>query len=275
MAKHKSGKNSPGNLKKSERSSSPHVTHGGMKKFHFTPDKKKALIPLFIVLACFGFIWLTPETEVIQPWSEAVLLVDSADKVTDPVQKELLMDKGGKELKELISKYPFHARIHYFYGHYFLKRKLWDSSIFYLKNAIRMDSGGESNTVWNFAKEEIVVPYFKKYEILLDQNKNELALEQLLEAHRYNRTRTDLNLLLADIYKIKKNYDSSLIYYSWYLYSKPNDINVLNDVGIIRLIKKDSTEARKIFEHILKIDPNYVNAKRNLSLISNKPRDVK
>lgn len=236
--------------------------------FKISKDQKKSLIPLAAVLLLFGFIWIAPQKPIIQPWSEAVLMVDSSVKIKDPVQREILLNKSGNHLKELIEQYPFHARIHFFYGHYWLKKKQWDSSIVYLKNAIKMDSGGESNQVWVDAMDEIVFPFYQKYLTAFSDNPDK-AHWKLLEAFRYNPNKKELNLLLGNVYKAKKEYDSAIYYYRRYLKVSKDDLNILNDVGVLYMLKNDLEPAQKIFEHILQLKPDHKSAKINLEFIAN------
>src|SRR5258705_3153646 len=96
-------------------------------------------IPLCFSLIIFSILWFKPfDVNLKDPWFEGAVLIDSARKVIDTNQRKLLLDEAGKKLAEQVRLHPYHARVHYLYGYYWLNRQNWDSAIFQQKEAIRI-----------------------------------------------------------------------------------------------------------------------------------------
>ncbi|MEI7726348.1 MAG: hypothetical protein WCK09_14665 [Bacteroidota bacterium] len=112
-------------------------------------------IPLsgFLVIL---FIWSELyKPKVIDEWYRGIMLVDSAGKTSDSIAKKGLLDRGGHILKQQATSHPYHARVWFLYGHYFLVCKNWDSCIYAEKKSIELGAGGLVNNVEYQAAEHL------------------------------------------------------------------------------------------------------------------------
>lgn len=120
------------------------------KKLHFPSPISRILLfglPLSGVLLLLS-IWLEIyKPKITDEWYKGAILVDSADKVVDPGVKKNLLDSGGLILKQQAKLHPYHARVWFLYGYYFLRNDNWDSCIYAEKKAIELGAGGTVNQV--------------------------------------------------------------------------------------------------------------------------------
>ena len=223
------------------------------------------VLPLIIFIVLYTSAWILPEPQVIDPWYKAIKLIDSSKKVSDPTYKNQLIEQAGKELKQLLSLHPYHARLYYFMGYYFYHTGNWDSSIAYEKKAIKMDSGSVWNKIDIEANDLIIEAYLNKSRILATSNQIEKAKEALLETLPYKPTDFNVYKNLGNIYFIQNLLDSATYFYKQAISYKTDDADIYNNIGIIASKFNKLSEARQYFEKALQINPDYKESIKNLN----------
>jgi hypothetical protein len=113
---------------------------------------KAYLVPVVMVTA-YMFFWNAPKINFTDPWYEAFSIVNAATKTPNTFLRQKLLEKGGKELKDLCRKYPYHARVHYLLGCYFEYIGQYDSAIVQAGEAVRLGSGAVVNQVDGLAEQ--------------------------------------------------------------------------------------------------------------------------
>ncbi|MEI7896828.1 MAG: hypothetical protein WCJ26_07305 [bacterium] len=207
-------------------------------------------IPLsgFIILL---FIWTELyKPKVIDEWYRGIILVDSAANTHDSVARKGLLDRGGQILRQQNKLHPYHARVWFLYGHYFLVTKNWDSCIYAEKKAIEIGAGGIVNGVENVAAEHLNYALDNKLRSIHSLDSSIKLIDRVVTPNYENIT----------LYKFKgftyynHNQPDSCIFYLERFNSKvSNDFDVLNILAFSYSRKgmRDkallyATEARKI-----------------------------
>jgi tetratricopeptide (TPR) repeat protein len=179
------------------------------------------------------------------------------------------LEQTGKKLAELIRLHPYHARVHHFYGYYWLIRRNWDSVIYQEKEAIRIGAGGVVNPVEYEAQELLNEALDKKVTPLINTGKYNEALVVLENAKTPNMINPEIDNYRGIIFSRQGNSDSALACFIRYKQSNPKDANNLANISISYLQKNNRDSARKYINDALKIDPNNAQAKQaNAQLIS-------
>ena len=227
-------------------------------------------LPLGISLLVFIIIWTNPlKIKIQDPWSEGALLIDSARNVKDTNQRNVLMEQARKKLAEQVRLHPYHARVHYFYGYYWLIRQNWDSVIYQQKEAIRIGAGGVVNPIEYDAQEMLNEALDKKVTPLIKQGKYDEALVVLENAKTPDIINPEIDEKKGIIFSREGNSDSALACFIRYKQSNPNDANNLANIAITYLQKNNRDSARKYVNDVLKKDPNNARALQiNAQLIS-------
>jgi hypothetical protein len=102
------------------------------------------------------FIWTgLYNPKVVDDWYRGIILVDSATNASDSIVKQGLMDRGGQILRQQNKLHPYHARVWYLLGHYYLVNRNWDSCIYAEKKAIELGAGGVVNNVEYMAADHL------------------------------------------------------------------------------------------------------------------------
>ncbi len=93
----------------------------------------------------------------------------------------------------------------------------------------------------------------------------------------YNRNPKDLNALLKLAHKLNDSgfYDRAIAHYKKYLASKPNDVDVLIDMGVCFYQLKDNKSAIKWMEKAVKLKPNHQIGNFNLGIVNFSANNVK
>jgi len=228
------------------------------------------MIPLGIVLLVFIILWFKPyKFKLVDPWYEGMVLMDSASKATDIVQRNLLFDQAGKSLAEQVQKHPYHARVHYLYGAYWYNRQNWDSAIFQGKEAIRLGAGGLVNQIEFEAQKLLNAALVYKVMPLINSGNYNEAAGVLENAKTPNMVNPVIDKYRGIIYSRQGNPDSALACFLGYGASNPNDVDNLTNIGIIYAQKNRRDSAMIYINRALKLDPNNANAKLLNSQLNN------
>jgi len=237
------------------------------EKFQFNFRNKKffASIPFGIAIIIYISIWIfEPGEPVVDPWFAAVKLVDSSQKITDPVIKNKLLNEGGNDLRHLVKIHPYHARVRFFLGYYYFVTQNWDSSMTELKEAAHLDSGSTINSIWPNAHDLITKVAINKSVPVMNQGNLQKAKEILLDAYPYYPSNPLLNKYIGNIYFNLGEYDNAFRHFSTSMQGDPNDADVVNIIGVLYKMKGDMNNAKAHFQRALQINPNHPQAKVNI-----------
>lgn len=223
-------------------------------------------IPFIIAIIIWLLIWIVPKgAPVVDPWYKAVQLVDSAaNKTQDPKIKQILFNEGGNQLKELVKKHPYHARVHFFLGFYYFTTQNWDSALVELKEAAKIDSGSILNSVWPDAYDLIAKTCINKSVLYTQTGQLIEAKKILLEGYKYAPNQPLLNRFLGNVYYNLKDYENAFRHLMISFSGNPNDDITANLLGILYNMKGDINNAKTYFNRALQINPNNQAAKTNL-----------
>lgn len=228
-----------------------------------------ASLPFVITAIVWILIWIIPKGPVVvDPWYQAVKLVDSSNKVSEANLKIKLREEGGDMLKDLIKKYPFHARVQFFLGYYYFVCQKWDSALVPLKEAARIDSGASINAVWPDAHDLIAKAALNKALVMINNQQFAQAKDVLLDAYPYYPNNPFLNKFLGSVYFNLKEDENALRYSLVSFNGNPKDSEVANLIGVLYKTKGDMMNATSYFKRALELNPNNVMAKNNLNSLS-------
>jgi tetratricopeptide (TPR) repeat protein len=177
-------------------------------------------IPALFLLT-FVALWFVPPVEIKDPWDEAISLVNAARKTKDPGGKQALLDQAGTQLRELVRRHPYHARVHFVLAYYYDDAGDYDASIVQAKEAIRLGSGATVNQVDGIAKEVLVDAALKKADLLIARQD-------------YAAART----ILDDAYAVQ-----------------PESKALLASLGNLAIKEQSWASARSFLEQLIRIDP--------------------
>ena len=189
-------------------------------------------LPVFGVILLFS-IWLEIYRPIItDDWNRGSLLLDSANKTSDPVIKKELLESSGLILKQQIKLHPYHARIWYIYGYYFLANNNWDSCIYAEKKAIELGAGGVVKQIeykaaigLNFALEKKLSGIhsldssIKAIDHSITLNFENNALFRIKGFTYFNYNQNDSCIIYLERYNLKVNNDFDalrILAYSYY-----------------------------------------------------------
>ena len=190
----------------------------------------KVFIPLFIALAIFGFVWIDVDVDLKDPWYRAASKIQKSNTIKDKTEKIEMIEEGGQELRELVAKHPYHARVHYLLGYYYVQSQKWDSAITELKIAIEKGKGGIVNQV-------------------------DLEAQKMLRAPILNRTNKYLNS--KQIYKARASNDEGIAL-------SPNEPLFWLQGGMIHEQLGQTDSAMYYYEKSFNFNPNNEDTKKRL-----------
>lgn len=225
-----------------------------------------SVLTLFIVV--FFLAFRENDKKIIDEWYKALYLVDSGRKSNDAELKIKLMEQGGNQLKELVQKYPFHARVNYFLGYYYMHKENLDSAIKYFKTSYSLDSGATINAIWKEVASDIVYCYKKKSEKTTADHDFTNSLIYLKEALRYEPFEAQTNFFIGNTFLNLNMPDSALPHYIISIKYDPKNTEAMNNLGYIYVRKQDYKTAAEYFRKVLMINPNNELARQNLNAIN-------
>lgn len=200
-------------------------------KFSFNKKKLMKYLPFLVVIAVFLFIWALPEYRQIDPWHQAAKLLDSAANApSEGIKRDLLLESG-RQLKELESEHPYHARIQMYLGTYYFRIGSWDSSIVHYRKALDLGSGGMVNQIEHKTKPLLSKAMIARLNELIDRKQFSLAYEEV-------------NKAIADF---------------------PDEPNFQNQLAVIYHKTGRADSAVKMYQKIVDKYPNFKPARNNLA----------
>lgn len=127
------------------------------------------VLPALSVLAYLA-LWFVPPPRIVDPWNEAITLVNDARAAQDPARKRELLDRAGAMLGEMVQSHPYHARVQFVASYYYNDVGDNEAAIVHAKEAIRLGSGARVNQVDGIAREVLVDASLKKAQALINGN---------------------------------------------------------------------------------------------------------
>lgn len=108
-------------------------------------------------------------------------------------------------------------------------------------------------------------------QILSEEGNNEEALNQLIDALRFNPKNTHALLMLGNIYiRYFKDKPAGMDFYNRILDIEPDNYFALNNIGGTLAETGDLSDAKHFFDKVLQSNPNYPNAHLGLALLEEK-----
>jgi tetratricopeptide (TPR) repeat protein len=197
-------------------------------KSAYNPPLIKKIILFGIPLLGAGilfFIWFEIyKPKIVDDWYRGAILVDSANKITDPTARKILMDEGKAILKQQVSLHPYHARVWFLYGHYFLVNNNWDSCIYAEKMAIKIGAGGVVNNVEYVAADHLNYALGQKLQGIHNLDS---SIREIDSAFTPNWENVILYKYKGFTYYNYKQYDSSSVYLERFYGKVKNDFDAI------------------------------------------------
>lgn len=266
-------KNKKNNIKNKTENKSGSFQSQLKFRFSFKDTKFRAFLPFAIAVIIFIWIWTKPGDEVVDPWYKAALKVDSSRKTFDPSLKVKLLNEGGDELRELIKKYPYHARVHYLLGFYYMTAQKLDSAITEFRTTIKMDSGATINPVAPDAARSLVSIVINKSNLLIQKHDYKNALETLGLAGDFAASSPDILNQYGYIYHSQGMLDSAISFYDKVLKLDPNYNPALKNMALVYWVKgnaelnmKQYNKALDFYNHALMFDKLNADIYTNLAI---------
>ena len=245
-------------------------------EFKWSNPKFRALIPFAIFVLVFLWIWTEPAEKPTDPWFEAAFLVDSSRKVQDPKLKSEMLEKGGDQLRDLVNRYPKHARVKFLLGYYYSNAGKLDSAIDLYTDAIRMDSGATINPVAPMAAQQVGMIYSQKSNMLLNQGKIEEAKKAIQPGLKYARYSPVISTQMGVVFHREGQIDSAITYYTMALNINGNHKPALQNLalafyqkGNVLLKNKNLTQALEYFNRSAKMNFQNADLYNNMGYVLN------
>lgn len=239
-------------------------------------DKKRAMaaIPFAIAVLIFVSAWATEPVKVVDPWYEAILLVDSSTRIKDPKLRLETREEGGQKLRELVKEHPYHARVHHLLGIYYAIAGKWDSAIVEQKIAIDKGAGGLVNQVEFAALEQLTQAAMNQSNILLQKKLNDSARALLDEVLTYNDKNGKIYFQIGTIFHRKNNIDSAIFYYNKAVKFDPKYGPAKTNLSLVyfargnqKLNQGKFNSAEKDFLKAIEYNPRNANFHNNLGAV--------
>jgi tetratricopeptide (TPR) repeat protein len=206
-----------------------------MNENFFKKYKIISLSPLILFLIIYLFLWSPLPERPVDPWYRAAMMLDSAAKVQDVKARSILISNAGKELHELASEHPYHARVHLLLGRYYNVVNSYDSAIVSVHRALEIGGGSYMNPIERDAFAQLSLAYFNKSNFLIKSNQLSKAIDVIKQG----------------------------------LKELPNDAGLYSQLAIAQHKSNDLGNAVLSYEKVLQIDPKNENAQSNLVIIYN------
>ena len=218
-------------------------------------------IPICCALVVFMVLWFNPfKVKVKDPWYEAGALIDSTNKISDPNQRDLLLEQARKKLVVEIQKHPYHARVHYIYGFYWYMKQNWDSTIYQQKEAIRIGAGGAVNQVEFGAQDILNIALGNKITPLMNAGNFEEAIKVLENAITPEMYNPVIDKYKGVIFSRMGNVDGALSSFLKYHSARPKDAENLTNIAVMYNQKSMRDSAMVYVNKALLVDPNQATA---------------
>ena len=245
--------------------------------------KMLAFVPFAIFIALFLLAWTGRDVDLKDPWYRAVGILEEGRKEKDPELSAKLIDSSGQMLDNLLEKFPFHARVHFFKGYYFITKKNWDSAIVELKTTIDKGKGGTVNQVEFQASKMLANAAINRANEMMKEKKISSGINLMREILiHYAPSSVNLWNHTAYFHQSIQQLDSAIVYYNKALSINPNfKPSKQNLVGIYKMyanyyINQNNLKiAKQYYEQAVRIMPQDADLHNNLANVLLKLGDAK
>jgi tetratricopeptide (TPR) repeat protein len=234
---------------------------------YLAPNRLVSIVFSVGTLLGFLLLWtkaLKPEVE--DPWMKGLRLTSLSTEISSPGEKSQLLKQAEEVLKEAVSQHPYHARIWFIYGFYFLQKQMWDSVIACERKAIELGKGGQVNQVEFEASDMLCYAVSMKLNSIKDKNGYEpVSVLKSSEVNDFdNRC---LIKLQGAAYTNLGQTDSALFYLNRAASMQP-DAEVYFNIALNYLKKGIKEKAIEELNKALSLNKDYEPAKTMLQKIS-------
>jgi tetratricopeptide (TPR) repeat protein len=248
------------NLGKKSAPKTPKAEDG----FSFVKNIEWKHSPLAIIsLLVAAFVWSeTYKPEILNPWQEGLVLLDSAKVTEDSVLKANILEQAGASFREDVSEFPYHARVWFLKGYYHTMVNEWDSVIACQKNALRLGAGGTVNLVEHDAANMMNSALLQKVNAL---NMDTTAIFSLLdscEVKEFDNYR--IHWLRGAIYNQSGTFDLAEKCLSRAHALNSRDFDILYHYSYALARRGKVEQAKQFLQTALSISPDNVAAKNLL-----------
>ena len=101
---------------------------------------------------------------------------------SDLDKKIAIIEQCGAELREQAAIHPYHGRIWFFYGRYFMLKENWDSCIVTFKKALTIGKGATVNSIEDMSQKMLyngLSMKLKRFDIQRDSSLNIIAQAEI------------------------------------------------------------------------------------------------
>ena len=242
--------------------------------FKFTPDRIKALIPFLVLSFIFLISWTNQDIDIRDPWYKAIQKVEDSRKIKDPEEQKKMLLEGGQELREILEKYPKHARVHYFMAIYYTRVNELDSAKMESIKTIEMGKGALVNQVDGLGKQLLSKISMNQANFLIKQKKFQQAIDVMQLSLNYYPNDKNINNHIAYTYQLKNNPDSAIAYYTKAIQIDPkfkiarnNLANILFQYGTFYAKQKKYKLAEENYRKAQSLNPKDASYNNNLANI--------
>ncbi len=158
---------------------------------------------------------------IVDPWIKSIKMMDSAAHMQDNAQKIAIIEQCGAELREQVAIHPYHGRIWFFYGRYFMLKENWDSCIVTFKKALTIGKGATANSIEDMSQKMLynaLSMKLKRFDIQRDTSLNIIA-----QAEIPGYFNPYMNILKGLVYNRSGEYQLAESEFQKYINARPKD----------------------------------------------------
>ena len=217
-------------------------------------------ISLFCLLFLFFDIY---SPKVTDPWYAGVTLCSQANKTTDTTLKNQYLKEGGTILLEQNRIHPYHARVWFLLGYYYLVKQQYDSIVYCEKQAIEIGAGGIVNGVEFQAADLLNSALGKQLNAVGFKKEVALALIDLATTKNYENI--TLEKYKGQVYANSGDFDLATASLQKFLTTNPKDFDALFAMAITHYNHGNKELAKEFALRGQKLNPN--NEKLNAMIL--------
>jgi tetratricopeptide (TPR) repeat protein len=226
-----------------------------------------ALLSPLVMFLVYVYIWYGPTVVLEDPWDAAVTLMDSTANVQDPVRRQGMLEKSGAELKQLSELHPYHARVHFLLGRYYIRTGQFQAAIEEAKEAIRLGSGAVVNRVDGIARDLLVEATLKRAHTFLANGDLDGTLGVLRDSYPAAPDNAALLLALGKVSFWKKDGESASRYLKSALEVDPKNAEAYMFLGKTANLQGRIPDAIEYLGKAVVVNPRLTEAKDLLTTL--------
>ncbi|MBK7762857.1 MAG: tetratricopeptide repeat protein [Bacteroidetes bacterium] len=214
---------------------------------------KTWLLPLSGLLF-FGVLFIGTDThEIEHPWNVGDRYCDSSSRIQDTIERKRILALGGQIIREQLKLHPYHARVWAMYGHYFIQKKDWDSSIYAQKKALALGSGTRINSIEELAKRNLNYALSQKLNPYFSSKDTALRMIEAAEIPGYKNI--GLTKFRALVYVNVREFDKAEAMLKEFLLAEPKDFDALYAISLNYFNQGKKAEANEYLNRARQVDP--------------------